>query len=206
MTNKPPSRPEFSRRAFLKGASAVAAGSAVGHEIAAATQPESGATVFGTELHTIELTVNGKPKQVKVETRTTLLDALREGADLTGTKKVCDRGACGGCTVMLDGETVNSCMTLAFDAVGSKITTIEGLGTPDNLHPMQKAFVECDALQCGFCTPGMIVSATACVQKRGKPSLDQIKADMSGNICRCGTYTRVFEAIQKVGGQKVEGR
>jgi aerobic-type carbon monoxide dehydrogenase small subunit (CoxS/CutS family) len=117
--------------------------------------------------------------------------------DLTGAKQVCDRGGCGACTVLVDGEPVASCLMLAADAVGHDITTVEGLGTPERMSALQSAFVECDALQCGFCTPGFVVAGTALLKKMPNPSLDQIKEGLAGNLCRCGTYGRVFEAVQK---------
>lgn len=214
MTSQPPDRPRsaFSRRAFLKSASVVAASSGAAAGISAVSATAAAArtddvTVVPAAFQELELRINGASRTVRVEPRTTLLDALRDGLDLTGTKKVCDRGACGGCTVMLDGETVNSCMTLAYDAAASDILTIEGLGTPDEPHPMQEAFVACDALQCGFCTPGMIMSAVACVNRRnGKPTDAEMRDDMSGNLCRCGTYTRVFEAIQTTVSPKKNAR
>ena len=197
MPSKPnqPDGAGFSRRSFFKGASVAAvAGSAA----AAASDAvrEATPTRFAPGLHDITLRVNGESRKVAVEPRTTLLDALRDHLDLTGTKKVCDRGACGGCTVHADGVAINSCMTLALDAVGAELKTIEGLADGDELHPLQRAFIERDALQCGFCTPGMIMSGVACLSAHPQPNRDEIKKCMSGNICRCGTYTRVFEAIE----------
>ncbi len=198
----------FSRRAFLKGASAAA----VAGQLGAVPRPAGGrgGRTFEPGLHEIELRVNGAARQLSVEPRTTLLDALRERLDLTGAKKICDRGACGGCTVLVDGAAVNACMLLALDALGSDITTIEGLSSPTaaglersgELHPLQAAFVECDALQCGFCTPGMIMAGLACLTRYPKPTREQIRHEMSGNLCRCGTFGRVFEAIEKAGGQR----
>ena len=189
----PPDR-GFSRRSFLKG-SAAAGVATTG--IAAAPAAPAGPTTFGPGLHEIELRINGKPRKVEVETRTTLLDALRDGLDLTGAKKICDRGSCGGCTVLMDGVAVNACLTLAMDAVGSKLTTVESLTDKDQVHPLVQNFVQCDAMQCGFCTPGMVMSSLACLQKRGKPTQEQMKHDLSGNLCRCGTYGRVMEAIER---------
>ncbi len=127
----------------------------------------------------------------------TLLRALRNHLDLTGAKEICERGACGGCTVLFDGEPICACLMLAVDAVGHEITTVEGLGTPEKLSPVQAAFVECDALQCGFCTPGFVVASTALLNKHPNPSLEEIKAGLAGNLCRCGTYSRIFEAVQQ---------
>jgi aerobic-type carbon monoxide dehydrogenase small subunit (CoxS/CutS family) len=141
--------------------------------------------------------VDGVKMSTTVEPRITLLDALRDYLDVTGCKRVCDRGTCGACTVLLDGEPVASCLMLAADAVGHEITTVEGLGTPDRMSAVQAAFVEADALQCGFCTPGFVVASTALLRHNPSPTLDQIKDGLAGNLCRCGTYSRVFEAVQK---------
>ncbi len=192
----------FSRRAFLKGASAAAVGGAVGdHLLAPADVPTvhrvRGVRTIPKDLAPLKLSINGAEREVQVEPRTTLLDALRDGADLTGTKKICDRGACGGCTVLVDGEPVNSCMTLAWDAAGAEILTIESVANGDQLHPVQEAFVHCDALQCGFCTPGFVMSAVACLHRNKQPSRDTIRRELSGNICRCGTYTRIVDAVER---------
>jgi aerobic-type carbon monoxide dehydrogenase small subunit (CoxS/CutS family) len=130
------------------------------------------------------------------EPRVTLAEALRETWGLTGTKIGCDRGACGSCTVLLDGVAVNSCLTLVHDADGKKVTTIEGLGSPESLSPLQRAFVEADAMQCGFCTPGMVVSAQALLSKNANPTPAEVRAGVAGNLCRCGTYTGVFAACE----------
>ncbi|EKY3245616.1 aldehyde dehydrogenase iron-sulfur subunit [Cronobacter dublinensis] len=163
----------------------------------------------------LTLTVNGETRQLDVDTRTTLLDALRENLALTGTKKGCDHGQCGACTVLVDGRRVNACLTLALMHEGAQITTIEGLGTPDNLHPMQAAFVEHDGFQCGYCTPGQICSSVAMLKEieAGIPShvthdlvsppemtADEIRERMSGNICRCGAYSNILAAIEDVAG------
>ena len=197
----PPDR-GVSRRSFLKG-SAVAGVATTGLTAAAAAAP-AGPVTFGPGLHEIELRINGKARKVAVETRTTLLDALRDGLDLTGAKKVCDRGACGGYTVLVDGVTTTSCMTLAMDAVGTEVTTVESLSDGDTAHPLVQNFVRCDAMQCGFCTPGMVMSSLACLQKHGKPTTAQMQHDLSGNLCRCGTYGRVMQAIERTaqGGGK----
>ncbi len=136
----------------------------------------------------IILNVNGQDRTLRVEPRTTLLDALRDRLELTGSKKVCDRGTCGACTVLSDGRPIYACTTLAIDAQGSKITTIEGLGAPDRMSPLQAAFVKHDAQQCGFCTPGFVVALTALVNRNANPSAEQIEAAAGGNLCRCGTY------------------
>jgi xanthine dehydrogenase YagT iron-sulfur-binding subunit len=163
----------------------------------------------------VSFSVNGSSRTLDLDTRTTLLDALREHMHLTGTKKGCDHGQCGACTVIVDGQRINSCLTLAVMHEGSSVTTIEGLGTPGNLHPLQAAFVKHDGYQCGYCTPGQICSAVAVLGeiKSGIPS--HVSADlmeapklseaelrerMSGNICRCGAYSNIVEAITEVAG------
>ena len=201
----PEQRSAFSRRAFLKGASLAAVGGTVGNELVAGVDTERRIRTIGQGLHELTLNVNGRERKLQVEARTTLLDALRDELDLTGSKKICDRGACGGCTVHLDGKPVNSCLTLAWDAELARVTTIEGLQNGEELHPVQQSFIETDALQCGFCTPGMVMASVACLDRHAQPTLDQIRHELSGNICRCGTYTRVFEAVQKA-APKVRGR
>ena len=161
----------------------------------------------------VSMTVNGKAQEVDLDTRTTLLDTLREHLKLTGTKKGCDHGQCGACTVMVNGERINSCLSLAVQHDGDEVTTIEGLGTPDDLHPMQDAFVEHDGYQCGYCTPGQICSAVAVLEeiRNGIPShvTDdltgpmrftemEMRERMSGNICRCGAYSNIAEAMAQV--------
>jgi len=194
---KPPSRDDdrtrVSRRTFLKTAGVGAAASGLLN----GTAEPAAATVLGPDAVPMSLKVNGAARTVTVEPRVTLLRALRNHLDLTGAKEVCDRGGCGACTVLVDGEPVASCLMLAADAVGHEITTVEGLGTPDRMTPVQAAFVEADALQCGFCTPGFVVASTALLRRNPSPTLDQIKEGLSGNLCRCGTYSRVFEAVQK---------
>ncbi|MDH2899036.1 MULTISPECIES: aldehyde dehydrogenase iron-sulfur subunit PaoA [Rahnella] len=166
----------------------------------------------------LKMKVNGQIRQLVVDTRTTLLDALRENLQLTGTKKGCDHGQCGACTVIVDGRRINSCLTLAVMHQDADVTTIEGLGTPDNLHPMQAAFIRHDGYQCGYCTPGQICSSVAVLQEieSGIPShvtldlvsppprtAEEIRERMSGNICRCGAYSNILAAIEDVaGGQK----
>ena len=187
--------PKLTRRNFLKtaGAGAVAT-SVVGMAVGA---PDGGAAVYGPGAVAFTLEVNGAARKISVEPRTTLLAALRDELGLTGAKPACDRGACGACTVLVDGEPVVSCMMLAADAEGRKITTVEGLGTPEAMSPLQAAFVECDALQCGFCTPGFVVAGTALLKRNPDPSLAEIKEGLAGNLCRCGTYGRIFEAVSK---------
>ena len=146
----------------------------------------------------ITLIINGQPTHVEVAPWTTLLDLLRESLDLTGTKKGCDHGQCGACTVLLDGKRVNSCLTLAIMKDGSEITTIEGLAGQDGaLHPMQQAFVDCDAFQCGYCTPGQICSAVGMIKEGHAHTDDEIRELMSGNLCRCGAYPNILTAIKQ---------
>lgn len=201
MSDEPKKLPDehvISRRSFIKGAGAVAAAaSLVGVHRAEADEVPSNEGIaerLGPTAQTIELKINGETKRLAVEPRVTLLHALREHLGMTGTKLVCDRGACGACTVHLDGKPVTSCMILAVDARGHDITTIEGLGNPAGMHPVQGAFVEHDALQCGFCTPGMVMSVAAALAANPDASRDDIRHATAGNICRCGTYTHVFEA------------
>jgi xanthine dehydrogenase YagT iron-sulfur-binding subunit len=189
---------QVSRRTFLK---TVGVGAAATGLVASGPRPAE-AAVLGPDAAPLVLRVNGMAHTVTVEPRVTLLRALRNHLGLTGAKEVCERGACGGCTVLLDGEPVCACMMLAVDAVGHEITTVEGLGTPEKLSPVQAAFVECDAFQCGFCTPGFVVASTALLAKSPNPDLPEIKAGLSGNLCRCGTYSRIFEAVQKAAGRK----
>ena len=188
-----PAFPGVSRRTFLKTAGVgAAATSLIG---AAAT--DGAARILGPDPVPLALKVNGAARTVTVEPRVTLLRALRNHLDLTGAKEVCDRGACGACTVLLDGQPICSCLMLAADAEGHEITTVEGLGSPDKMSPVQAAFVEADALQCGFCTPGFVVASTALLNRTPQPTLEQVKDGLAGNVCRCGTYQRVFEAVQK---------
>ncbi len=148
----------------------------------------------------VSLTVNGASHTIAIEPRATLLDTLRDDLRLTGTKKGCDQGTCGACTVLVNGKRVNSCLTLAIMTEGKAVTTIEGLGTPDALHPMQSAFLEHDAFQCGFCTPGQIVSAVGMLREQRATDDASLREWMSGNICRCGAYANIALAIQSVRG------
>ena len=202
----------ISRRSFLKGvgtgavAASVVPTVLVGAETA--TEAQMGDEITGAK---IKLNINNKTHEVEVESRTTLLSVLRDGfdtngnhLDLTGAKQICDRGECGGCTVQVDGKAVYSCMTLALEAQGKQITTVEGLANGDRLHPVQEAFVQHDALMCGFCTPGFVVAAKSLLDQNPSPSLEEIKEGLAGNICRCGTYPFIFEAVEtasrKMGG------
>lgn len=210
MADKKQSAPEkvektaISRRNFLKGvgtgtvAAAVAPTVLIGAENAAEAQTGEAITSA-----TIQFNINAKMYQVEVEPRTTLLTVLRDSSDtsgnrvdLTGAKLICDRGECGGCTVMVDNQPVYACMMLAIDAQGKEITTVEGLAEGDTLHPVQEAFIQHDALMCGFCTPGFIVSAASLLRENQKPTLEEIKMGLSGNTCRCGTYPFIFDAVE----------
>jgi xanthine dehydrogenase YagT iron-sulfur-binding subunit len=185
----------FNRRAFISGAAGaatlplVAKGAGAAESTAAA--PDPGLPVDVT------LQVNGTAKSLNVDARTTLLDALREHIGLTGSKKGCDHGQCGACNVMVGGRRVLSCLTLALTAQDKQITTIEGLSQGDKLHPMQQAFIDQDAFQCGYCTPGQIVSAIACVKEGHATNDDDIREYMSGNICRCAAYPNIVAAVKQ---------
>jgi xanthine dehydrogenase YagT iron-sulfur-binding subunit len=205
---------ELTRREFLIASSAAAA-------ITFLPQPagaQAAAVPAGPPtLMKIAFKVNGEPRELELDTRTTLLDALREHLRLTGSKKGCDHGQCGACTVLVGGRRINACLTLAAMHPGAEITTIEGLGTPEQMHPLQTAFVKCDGYQCGYCTPGQICSAVAMLEelRAGIPShatVDlnapppwneaEMRERMSGNICRCGAYSNIHEAIQQVAGRR----
>ncbi len=152
----------------------------------------------GLELIPITLTINGKQRRMSIEPWVTLLDLLREREDLTGTKKGCDHGQCGACTVLIDGKRINSCLTLAVVRDGAEITTIEGLGAEAALHPLQQAFMDHDAFQCGYCTPGQICSAQGLINEGHAHSRDEVRELMSGNLCRCGAYTNITDAVVQV--------
>jgi xanthine dehydrogenase YagT iron-sulfur-binding subunit len=188
-----------SRRRFMVGSAAATAGfivaPIVSDAMAAAPKKRSAAPVAGTSAVTLH--VNGKAHALKLDPRTTLLDALREQLDLTGSKKGCDQGACGACTVLIDGRRVNSCLTLAVMHGGQTITTIEGLASGGKLHPVQAAFIRNDGFQCGYCTPGQICSAVALLKEGHTGSDDEIREWMSGNICRCGAYVNIVAAIRE---------
>ncbi len=199
---------KVSRRGALTGSAATAAIMAVSKADAQAPQRKP-------QTMTVSLDVNGKRRTLDVDTRTTLLDALREHLQLTGSKKGCDHGQCGSCTVIVDGRRINACLSLAVMHEGSRVTTIEGIGTPENLHPMQAAFVKHDGYQCGYCTPGQICSAVAVLDeiKAGipshvsadltaapQPSNMELRERMSGNICRCGAYSNILDAMTETAG------
>lgn len=202
------SRSGVSRRSFMQtvGLSAAASAISTAVEQRVAEAQDAGQKVdkkiVGPNAVHITLRINGKDQPLSIDPTTTLMEALRWHLNMTGTKEVCDRGACGGCSVLMDGKLVVSCMLLAIDAVGSEITTIEGLASGDALDPIQEAFIKHDALQCGFCTPGLIMASKALLNENPKPTLEEIKHGLSGNICRCGTYTNVFNAVLEASGQK----
>jgi xanthine dehydrogenase YagT iron-sulfur-binding subunit len=190
----------LSRRSFLTQVGAASVVASAPPLLAAAEPAPAVAATDGHEAWAntvaVTLNVNGQDHHLKVDPRTTLLDCLRENLNLPGTKKGCDHGQCGACTVHVNGRRVNSCLSLAMMHEGDHITTIEGLGTPDNLHPMQAAFVEFDAFQCGYCTSGQIMSAVAAIKEPCGPSDDDVKNAMYGNICRCGAYPNIVAAVQ----------
>jgi xanthine dehydrogenase YagT iron-sulfur-binding subunit len=194
-----PERFSVSRRDFLKttGISSLAASVA---GVADAEAQTSTARVMGPGEVPVQLTVNGKRLDLRIEPRVTLLDALRTRADLTGTKRVCDRGTCGACTMIVDGRAIYSCSTLAVDVIGKPVRTVDGLASGATLHPVQQAFCDVDALMCGFCTPGFIMASVALFEKQPRATVDQVKKGLDGNVCRCGTFTRILEANMKVRG------
>ena len=191
--------PEESRRDFLKqGTLYTALALTPAQLLKAADQKADEKFASFLEQTTLNITVNGKKHSLKVEPRVTLLDLLREELLLTGTKKGCDHGQCGACTVHVNGTRVNSCLTLAVMNEGKKVTTIEGLATGDQLHPMQAAFIKHDGFQCGYCTPGQIMSGISCIKEGHAGSKSNIREYMSGNICRCGAYPNIVDAIEEV--------
>ncbi|MFG3596245.1 aldehyde dehydrogenase iron-sulfur subunit PaoA [Bradyrhizobium sp. RDI18] len=213
---KSPSDFELSRRKLLAGSAASIALTAAPSIVNAQVPAVEAAVADVSAVWKVSFTVNGTARGLTFDPRTTLLDALREHLHLTGTKKGCDHGQCGACTVIVGGRRINSCMTLAVMHEGERITTIEGLGTPENMHPMQAAFVKHDGYQCGYCTPGQICAAVAVLDeiKAGIPSHvsadlnappqlsnSELRERMSGNICRCGAYSNIAEAISEVAGR-----
>jgi aerobic-type carbon monoxide dehydrogenase small subunit (CoxS/CutS family) len=194
----------ISRRGFLKTAGAGVAATSLLDAGTRAPVQDGPPVLQGQTDVTFKL--NGAEKAVKVGTGVTLLELLRDQLDLTGTKMVCDRGSCGACTLHVDGKPVNSCLLLAVDAAGREITTIEGLAKGDVLHPVQQAFVEEDALQCGFCTPGMVMSCKALLDRNPAPTREDVAGAVSGNLCRCGTYFNVFRAAERAAAMMKGGR
>lgn len=198
-------RKSFDRRSFLKGAGGAAAGSMLTSRLAAGKTSASGKRVVPevSGKLKVKLTVNGDEQEVEIEPRTTLLSALRDHCQprLTGTKLVCDQASCGACTVLIDGEARNACMTLAIDVIGARIRTVEGLANGTELSPLQQSFCENDALMCGFCTPGFLMSLTGELEKNPGADIDQIRDACRGNLCRCGTYPFIFQAAQEAGAR-----
>jgi len=196
--------PQESRRAFLKQSTALAALATASPLLVKAAENEEKINAYFEKVP-LQLEINGQLQNLSVEPRVTLLDLLREQLGLTGTKKGCDHGQCGCCTVHVDGKRINSCLSLAVMNQGKKITTIEGLANGEQLHPMQEAFMKHDGFQCGYCTPGQIMSAIGCIREGHASSAEDIREYMSGNICRCGAYPNIVDAIMEVkqGGQKV---
>ena len=216
MTAPDSSAADPARRQFLQSAGALAGTPLLAHGAASAPAGHASAA------RPVHLVVNGERRELLLEPRVTLLDALREHLGLTGTKKGCDRGQCGACTVLVGGRRINSCLALAVAHEGHEITTIEGLGRPDSLHPVQAAFIDHDAFQCGYCTPGQICSAVAMLEEarhgdasaasadvRVAPTLplaeEEIRERMSGNLCRCGAYINIVKAVQEVAGAPRDG-
>ena len=209
-------RGPFSRRQFLQGsaaAGAVSTGLLPGFLDDAAAQGEAGlgeaglgeAGIAGPGPVDMAFHINGEAHVATVEPRVTLLDALRNHLDLTGSKKVCDRGTCGACTVLLNGDPVYSCSVLAIEAQGAEITTVEGLGSPENMHPIQQAFVDNDAQQCGFCTPGFVVASAALLKRHPSPDRETVHRELGGNLCRCGTYAGIRGAVAQASGGGTSG-
>lgn len=187
----------ITRRSFIRGAGLSTAGSVLLTTNAFALdykEPLTAENEFGPDAMTIKMKVNGITKSLSVEPRTTLASALRDHLELTGTKVVCDRGSCSACTVYLDGKPVNSCMLSVFDVGDKEVTTIEGIAKNGELHPVQQAFIEHDASQCGYCTPGMVMSCVHLVDNNTAPNLEDVKNATRGNLCRCGTHPHVFKA------------
>jgi len=192
------SKPDVSRRDFLKtvGVAASAASAAASAKASASQAPEA----LGPGDVPITLTINGQRHQLRVEPRVTLLDAMRTRLDITGQKRVCDRGACGACTVIIDGRTYYSCSMLAIEAQGRNIRTVDGLSKGDALHPVQQAFCDNDGLMCGFCTPGFVMATVALLEKNPNPTAEQAKKALDGNLCRCGTNIGVLKAALSAKG------
>ena len=198
----------LSRRDFLKGVgtSAVAAAATQAEHLATQIKDINDEKIAGPQGTPITLNINGQKKNLVLEPRVTLLEAIREHLNLTGQKEVCDRGTCGACTVMVDGVPQYSCMKLAIDSQEEEITTVEGLSPNGKLNKVQQAFVECDSLMCGYCTPGFVVNLTALLDNNPRPTEAEVREACSGNLCRCGTYPRIFEAALKAAGVKTKNR
>jgi xanthine dehydrogenase YagT iron-sulfur-binding subunit len=194
-----------SRRGFITSVGSGAIGVAAASALVQGAPPQAEAVKAG-DVSTITLTVNGRKQKMLVEARWSLLHVLRDHLGLTGTKVGCERGECGACTVLIDGQARYACMTLAVEADGHEITTVEGLMTGEELGPTQRAFAEEDAFQCGYCTPGQVMAAESLLRTNPSPDLDQIRQGMAGNICRCGAYAHIFKAVAKAADLKRQGR
>src|ERR1041385_8279161 len=199
--NKDPQKIDRGRRQFLKATGVAPIAASVAG--AAIVEAQTGPAVVGPGEVPIELMVNGKRLALRVEPRVTLLNAIRNRADLTGNKRGCDRGVCGACTMIIDGRTAYSCSTLAIEVVGKQIRTVDGLESNGRLHPVQQAFCDRDALMCGFCTPGFVMATVALLEKTPKPTVEQIKKGLDGNICRCGTFVRIQESALRASHQRL---
>jgi len=197
---------EVSRRDFLRGTGAVISAGIVAGADALKAANTTGAKIVGPDKVPVTLRINGTTKSLNLEPRVTLLEALRNELELTGAKKVCDRATCGACTVIINGKAAYSCSVLALEAQGKEITTVEGLAQGGKLHPVQQAFVDNDAQQCGYCTPGFVVACKAFLDKHPAPSLEQIRKGLGGNLCRCGTYVGITHAVQQAAKQMRGGR
>ncbi|HOM99496.1 MAG TPA: (2Fe-2S)-binding protein [Acidobacteriota bacterium] len=191
----------LSRRDFFRSGTVGAFTAALMQQEGVSARSEAGTAILGPDKVPIRLLVNGKYYQLSVEPRITLLDALRNELGLTGPKKVCDRGTCGACTVLLNGKAVYACSYLAIEAQGQEIITVEGLGSPEELHPIQQAFLHNDAQQCGFCTPGLVVASKALLDRHPNPTPEEIEKGLGGNLCRCGTYVGVRAAVLEAAGK-----
>lgn len=198
----PPSELDVSRRGFLKGAGAVLSSGIVAGAEALEAANRDAAKIIGPGKTPLTLKINGVNKALNIEPRVTLLDALRDELELTGAKRVCDRTTCGACTVIVSGKSVYACSMLAIEAQGKNIETVEGLSAAGKLHPLQQAFVDNDAQQCGYCTPGFVMACKAFLDKNPNPTIEQVRKGLGGNLCRCGTYLGVAEAVLQTAGKK----
>ena len=194
----------YSRRGFLRGAG-LASGALGAGLLEQEAEAQATPAVSGPGEVAVTLTINSKPYNLKLEPRVTLCDALRERLELTGAKRVCDRGTCGACTVIIDGKAMYSCTVLAIDAQGKQIQTVEGLTTGARPHPIVPAFASNDALQCGYCTPGFVVASKAFLDRNPNPTYEQVKAGLGGNLCRCGTYVGIRQAVLEA-AKELKGR
>ncbi len=199
-------RSGLSRRGFLRGVGAGTAAAGLVNTVTREDDTVEAATALrGPGEFDITLNINGKDEKLSVDPRSTLLDALRNRLDVTGAKRVCDRGTCGACTIVVDGDPAYACSMLAAEAEGRKIETIEGLGSPESMNAVQQAFVNNDAQQCGFCTPGFVVACTAFLKTNPKPTRDEVREGLGGNLCRCGTYDGIIDAVLEASGQAKGG-